>query len=142
MSLRLRQLCLSVLCRAEKPGGPPTPRRPPPLYGCHGEQVSPAALCHTHVGTFSLSSSLSFLPLTFYRAASPRGLPKGSFLSADNAWCVMDIPIHIQCKEEQALKIQGLFSSQNTWQQIHFLSVVGFEWVDCVLYPTTCQVRW
>lgn len=22
-----------------------------------------------------------------------------SFLSSDNAWCVMDIPIHVQCKE-------------------------------------------
>lgn len=77
MSLRLRQPCLSVLCWVEKPGGPPAPN--PCVHGCHGEQISPAALCHTHVGTFSLSSSLSFLSVTFYHAASPRGLPKRAF---------------------------------------------------------------
>lgn len=58
-------------------GSPKSPRLS--LCGCHGEQISPAALCHTHVGTFSLSSSLSFLSLTFYRAVSPRGLPKRAF---------------------------------------------------------------
>lgn len=124
MSLRLRQPCLSVLCRAEKPGGPLAPR--PPLHGCHGEQISPAALCHTHVGTFSLSSSLSFLSLTFYRAASPRGLPKRAFCPLTKPGVSWTSPYIYSAKKSSLWKSKG-FSSQNTWQQIYFLSVVGSE---------------
>lgn len=130
MSLRLRQPCLSVLCRAKKPGGPSSPH--PPVHGCHGEQISPAALCHTHVGTFSLSSSLSFFSLTFYHAASPRGLPKRAF-------CPLTMPgvswtsLYIYSAKKSRLWKPKSFHSQNTWQQIYFLSVVGSKrafWVQ------------
>lgn len=58
MSLRLRQPCLSVLYPAKKPRGPAALGLPLPLHGCHGEQISSAALCHTHV-VFSFSYFLS-----------------------------------------------------------------------------------
>lgn len=129
MSLRLRQPCLSVLCWAEKPGGPPDSRSP--LHGCHGEQISPAALCHIHVGTFSLSSSLSILSLTFYRAASPRGLPKRAFCQLTMPGVLWTSPYINSAKKSRLWKCKG-FSSKNAWQQIYFLSVEGFEWVDGV----------
>lgn len=126
MSLRLRQPCLSVLCRAEKPGGPQPPH--PPLRGCHGEQISPAALCHTHVGTFSLSSSLSFLSLTFYHAASPRWLPKRALCTLTIPCVSQASPYIYRAKKRRIWKSKG-FPSQNAWQQTYFLTVVGSEWV-------------
>ena len=130
MSLRLRQPYSPYCAGPKSQGVPPSPH--PHVHGCHGEQISPAALCHTHADTFSLSSSLSFLSLTFYRAAPLRGTARESFLSTDNAWCVMDILIHIQCKEEES----KCFPSHNTWQHIYFLSAVGSQRLCC-----TCQVR-
>lgn len=106
MSLRLRQPCLSVLFWAEKPGGPPAPRPPYARLSWWANQSS-NTMSHScgHILPFFLSffSFSDFLSCCFIEGAA-----KESFLSADNAWCVMDIPIHIQCKEEQALKIQGL----------------------------------
>lgn len=58
----------------------------PHQCGCHGESMSLAAPCHTHVGTFCLSSSLPFFPLTFSPAVSQRGVIKKSFVDADSAW--------------------------------------------------------
>lgn len=124
MSPGLRQPCLSVLYRAEKPGGPPAPLLP--LHGCHGEQISPAALCHTHVGSFSLSSSLSFLSLTFYRAASPRGLPKSAFCPLTMPGVSWTSPYIYSVKKSRLWKSKD-FSSENTWQQICFPSVLGSE---------------
>lgn len=90
MSPGLNQPYLSLLCPAWKARGSSAPC--PRLHGCHGEQISLAALCHTHSGTFSLSSSLSFLSLTLYHAASPRGLPKRAF-------CTLTIPVVPQPSE-------------------------------------------
>lgn len=55
MSPRLRQH--NVL--RQKANGPLA--LPLPLHGCHGEHMSPSAVCHIHVGTFSFSFPLSFL---------------------------------------------------------------------------------
>lgn len=107
MSQRLRQPCLFVLC-PPKSQGVPQPRTPP-LRGCHGEQISPAGSTMSHSCGHILSFFLFFFSSSdFVSCCFTEGPAKESFLSTYNAWCVMDIPIHVQCNEEQALKIQRL----------------------------------
>lgn len=63
----------------------------------------------SHLCGHILSFFLSFFSSSdFVSCCFTEGAAKERFLSTDNAWCVMDIPIHIQCKEEQALNIQRL----------------------------------
>lgn len=112
-------------------------RSTPPslLYGCHGEQISPAAICHTHVGTFSLSSSLSFLSLTFYHAASPRGLPKRAFCPLTMPGVSRTSPYIYSAKREQLLKMNEKsfpFSSSLAYWYTVFPLCCGSVWVFCI----------
>lgn len=80
----------------------------------------------TLVGTFCLSSSLSFFPLTFSPAVSQRGVFKKSFVNADSAW-VCHGHLSSTCtvtKEGKNWKWKD-FYSQNAQKDFHY--AVGAE---------------
>lgn len=105
MSLRLRQPCLSVLCRAEKPGVP----RPPPPSARLSWWANQSGSTMSHSCGHILSFFLSFFSFSdFLSCCFTEGDAKESFLSTDNAWCVTDIPIHTYTVQRRALKFQGL----------------------------------
>lgn len=100
MSLRLRQPCLSVLWRAEKPASPPPTRL---SWWANQSGCTMSHSCGHILSFFLFFSFPDFLSCCFTERATKEG-----FRSTDNAWCVMDIPIHIHCKVEQALQVQWL----------------------------------
>lgn len=143
MSLRLRQPCLSVLCRAEKPGGPPSP----PASLCAVVMVSKSV--RLHYVTLMWAHSL-FLPLFLFFLWL-------SIVLFHRGGCQRELSVRWQCLvchgHPYTYTVQRRAASKKKKKKIQKASLPQKRmatdifplccaiWAG-VLYPRTCRVRW